>query len=188
MMKNIWNNQTKDQKGNKMSYIKALSYDYDKKQYRVEIANEVGGILPAIVLQQLTYWTRINKGSFYKFIEPCGHDNYKNGDSWTEELGMSKYQFTEALKKLETIGVADHKTDSNRMTWYTINNNKLEELLEKIYGEKPQMEALIANNTIKERETKQPLLADYTKDNNGNYYDNEGNWISERVLEQMKIK
>ncbi len=37
---------------------------------------------------------------FYKFLEPSDHPAYKNGDSWTEELGMSRHEFRTAFDKI----------------------------------------------------------------------------------------
>lgn len=63
-----------------------------------------GSVTASILMQQLDYWFEKKPGGFYKFLEPCENNElYKTGDSWTEELGFSKYEFKSAFEK---IGVA----------------------------------------------------------------------------------
>jgi len=42
---------------------------------------------------QLNYWFSKKPNGFYKFLEPCNHPLYKAGDSWSEELGISRRVF-----------------------------------------------------------------------------------------------
>ncbi len=42
---------------------------------------------------QLDYWFSKKPNGFYKFLEPCNHPLYKAGDSWSEELGISRRVF-----------------------------------------------------------------------------------------------
>lgn len=51
-------------------------------------------------MQQLDYWFENHPEGFYKFLLPSDHPAYKNGDSWTEELGMSKDEFRTAFDKI----------------------------------------------------------------------------------------
>jgi hypothetical protein len=45
----------------------------------------------AIAFSRLLYWFRKKPDGFYKFKQPCRkHPLYKKGDSWGEELGMSR--------------------------------------------------------------------------------------------------
>lgn len=47
-----------------------------------------------LVVQHLEYWFRgKKKNGFFKFSAPCNHKLYREGDSWTEELGISKSSF-----------------------------------------------------------------------------------------------
>lgn len=58
---------------------------------------------PIAVLQhQLNYWFSKYPDGFYKFVEPCKHALYKEGDSWTEEIGYSRPVFNKAF---DTIGI-----------------------------------------------------------------------------------
>jgi len=69
--------------------------------YIKEIRPVTGSISGAILMQQLEWWFHHSKGSkFYKFLEPPEKENryYKEGDSWTEELGFSDDEFRTAFK------------------------------------------------------------------------------------------
>jgi len=59
-----------------------------------------GSVTAAILLQRLDYWFSEFPDGFYKFLEPCNHELYREGDSWTEELGFSQEEFTTAWKKI----------------------------------------------------------------------------------------
>ena len=57
--------------------------------YRKDLNAITGGVIGSIMLGQLIYWAAKNDYKpFYKFIQPCGHALYKEGDSWAEELGI----------------------------------------------------------------------------------------------------
>lgn len=64
--------------------------------YRKIAKNVVG----CIVFQQLEYWFRKVSGQpFFKFLAPCHNKRplYRDGDSWTEELGISELEFRTAF-------------------------------------------------------------------------------------------
>jgi len=55
----------------------------------------------ALIFQKLEYWSSKypNKG-FYKFLEPCEKNPlYRVGDSWSEELGISRVTFNKSFEK-----------------------------------------------------------------------------------------
>ena len=68
--------------------------------YVKELHPIAGGVLGCLVMQQLDYWFEGHPGGFYKFLEPSDHTAYKDGDSWTEELGMSRHEFRTAFDKI----------------------------------------------------------------------------------------
>jgi hypothetical protein len=98
------NNQTKKMK-NKILAATSRTIPYIKQLNAI-----TGSALSSILMQQLDYWfvrseddgTGQKDGSFYKFLEPCSHNKYKEGESWTEELGLSKAEFRTAF---DNIGV-----------------------------------------------------------------------------------
>ena len=68
--------------------------------YVKELHAIAGGVLGCLVMQQLDYWFENHPEGFYKFLEPSDHPAYKEGDSWTEELGMSRHEFRTAFDKI----------------------------------------------------------------------------------------
>lgn len=56
----------------------------------------------SMIMSHMEYWFERQPNGFYKFIEPCNHNLYKEGDSWTEALDMTRSTFTRALKKIAT--------------------------------------------------------------------------------------
>lgn len=57
-----------------------------------------------LIAGKLEYWFSKPQyeGGFYKFIEPCADPLYREGDSWSEELGVSRKLFAKAF---DIIGV-----------------------------------------------------------------------------------
>lgn len=68
--------------------------------YMPELNPISGGILPSILMQQLDYWFHRYPDGYWKFLAPCGHLMYKEGDSWTEEIGMSQHEFRTAFDSI----------------------------------------------------------------------------------------
>jgi len=69
--------------------------------YRPRLNQITGSVLSSILLHQIIYWAYKSNNLFYKFKEPCNHKLYKPGDSWTEELGFTRWENETALKKIE---------------------------------------------------------------------------------------
>jgi len=103
--------------------------------YRPQYNLITSKVTASILLQQISYWWHTSKRRpFYKFRAPCEHEKYRGGDSWTEELGMTGAEFDTALaaisKKItkgtsKTEALKDNLvvywTDSDRITWYQLN-------------------------------------------------------------------
>lgn len=109
----------------------------DKKLivYRKELNKITGSVTATILLQQLIFHASHNKYEpFYKFIEPCNNELYKDGDSWIEELGFTVHEFRTAYKKLEDLEIVSKKTNMNRVSFYTINKSHLGNLIFRIYA------------------------------------------------------
>jgi hypothetical protein len=53
-----------------------------------------------IILGTLEYWFSKKVDGFYKFIEPCAHRLYKEGDSWAEHLGCNRKSFSKSFNKI----------------------------------------------------------------------------------------
>jgi len=115
--------------------------------YRPELRAITGSVTATILLQQVLYrWDNNNREPFYKFRVPCDHALCRDGDTWTQELGFSVFEFDNALKKIgfkrtgknkdaeNTDKPIEYWTDLNRVTWYTIIPEILEPLFNKVYG------------------------------------------------------
>lgn len=70
--------------------------------YDLEVAQQLKNRTAASLLNKLLYWFEKYQDGFYKFMEPCNHKLYRQGDSWTEEMGMARRTFTRAF---DLIGV-----------------------------------------------------------------------------------
>jgi hypothetical protein len=80
--------------------IALLADDKEMITYRPKLNQLTGSVVATILLQQIIYrWVRSNRHPFYKFGAPCAHPNYKPGDSWQEEIGISRSELETALKK-----------------------------------------------------------------------------------------
>ena len=116
--------------------LQVLADDKKLILYRKELNKITGSITATILLQQFIFHASQKKyESFYKFIEPCDHELYREGDSWTEELGFTKYEFNTAYKKLENLGIVTKKINMSRVTFYTLNRALLGKLIKSIYEE-----------------------------------------------------
>ena len=72
--------------------------------YYPELVQKAGSINATLMMAQLEFWFKLTGGRpFYKFLEPCGHELYKEGDSWSEELGMTSSEIRSAFKHIGTI-------------------------------------------------------------------------------------
>jgi hypothetical protein len=65
---------------------------------------ESGDEKMCLVMAQCEYWFGHKPDGFYKFMSPAKGDNaaYREGDSWTEEMGMSNTKIANALKPICT--------------------------------------------------------------------------------------
>lgn len=68
--------------------------------YFPELKTVCSGIASTILMQQLEYWFAHHRDGFYKFLAPCRHPKYKQGDSWIEELQFSPSEFRTAFDKI----------------------------------------------------------------------------------------
>lgn len=121
--------------------------------YYPELGKKLGGITPAILMRQLEYWFDKNKyKNFYKFLEPCDNGSYKEGDSWIEEIGISKAEFRNAFSKIGVVykskkefKEAEDKFQGKpycsyidrmeRRTYYVRNHEKVKEILNAVINE-----------------------------------------------------
>ena len=95
-----------------------------------------GSVTAAILLAQIAYWfQKSGDAPFYKFEKPCNHEAYRPGDSWCEELGFTRTEFTAARSKfaikkqsgeevkelLDSGALVVYWTTVDRRTFYALN-------------------------------------------------------------------
>jgi len=115
--------------------------------YRPSFARALDSVMAAILLQQIIHWYgAAGKKPFYKFKQPCNHDDYRDGDSWTEELVFSRHEFDDALALIGfkiTTGksredapdaLVYYWTDLNRKTFYEVNASGFRKMAANLYG------------------------------------------------------
>ena len=74
-------------------------------KYHPHIDKITGSQQGTLILSSLEFWFIKKPDGFYKFIEPCSHRLYKKGDSWLEEVGLSRKRFARAF---EEFGIKYH--------------------------------------------------------------------------------
>lgn len=125
--------------------INLISEDNNLIIYRPSLRVVGKSVTGTILLSQIIYrWDKNKRKPFYKFKEPCLHEDYRDGDSWCEELGFSKKEFDSALKNISFKVTAktkneDHEmpiefwTKQDRKTYYNINEVNLQKSLNGIF-------------------------------------------------------
>ena len=72
--------------------------------YDPNLNKATGSVTATLLFLQLEHWFKVTKGKpFYKFLEPCDDPQYREGDSWTEELGFSKPEFRTAFNHIGKV-------------------------------------------------------------------------------------
>ncbi|MCP4140244.1 MAG: hypothetical protein GY755_08140, partial [Chloroflexi bacterium] len=131
--------------------VNILAEDQEIVMYRKGLKRITGTVHSAILLSQMLYWhKKSNRKPFYKFRASCQHEKYREGDSWAEELGFSPSSFDNALRRIGTkitkgvsktqayekqdaTGIIVYWTDASRLTWYSVNEDLLGNLLSDNY-------------------------------------------------------
>lgn len=118
--------------------------------YDPRLAQVLGSVNAALLLQQVLYWWFLSgRQPFYKFKEPCSHFLYRPGDSWAEELGLSRRQLDQARARIAVrvsgpgeaggAGRPDRPVRywvaAGHISFYTVNPAALAALLEQAHGE-----------------------------------------------------
>ena len=142
-----------------MDAIKIMADEKAVISYRPKFNKHTGSVLATILLQQAAYWwCKMGEQPYYKFKEPCNAPQYRDGESWCEELGFSRREFDTACTMLEERGFIHKKTDMSRLTWYTVSQEKISEMMDLVYGSRKGGNALYvkAENAVTYRR-KTPL-------------------------------
>ncbi|MBP6098355.1 MAG: hypothetical protein KA477_00060 [Candidatus Levybacteria bacterium] len=95
--------------------------NYTIPSYEKIIKKDFGSKHAAKVINRLEYWFSKMPAGFFKFLEPCKHYLYREGDSWTEELDFSRQVFNSVF---DLIGVR-YKSKTEFMSAHDKFNGKL---------------------------------------------------------------
>ena len=134
--------------------------------YRPQYNAITGKVTATILLQQISYWWhKSGRKPFYKFRAPNEHQKYRQGDSWTEELGMTVYEFDGALRRIgKKVTKGQSKadllnshlviywTDSNRLTWYQLNESLFYTALCYAYNDPAVLKEVALSDLLGKRE------------------------------------
>jgi hypothetical protein len=127
-------------------------------KYYPALQSFIGCERATLIAGKLEYWFSNPKyeGGFYKFVEPCDHPLYREGDSWSEEVGLSRKIFNRAF---DVIGVryksksafltaenkfqgklyASYHDRVTNQTIYVRNHEFASQLFEKVFSKKPSL-------------------------------------------------
>jgi len=167
--------------------LKIIADDKSLITYRPALNKITKSVIGTILLQQILYWHDKSKGKFYKFKAPCNHKDYREGDSWTEELGFNKSEFDRALKCIgcqkksdKAISLLDEDalneyqekynsafviywTDMDRKTWYIIQEYNLRKSICAIYENLDVRHTEIDTPDLRESDIQISLLTETNK-------------------------
>jgi hypothetical protein len=119
-----------------------------------------------VLMQQLDYWFARYPDGFYKFLAPPeqDHPNYKEGDSWQEEIGISVDEFRTAFdligvrylsknafnkyeNKFQDRYYCSYYDRASRLTYYFRNHELTDNVLQDlISGKRLEVEKSISRN------------------------------------------
>lgn len=150
---------------NKIQYIKEL------KQL-----DGIKSVNACLLMAQIEYWFAIMGNSFFKYKERPETEQYryKEGESWTEELGISSAEFTNAFAQIgvsynskKVYDEAKSNGDEFQGRFYCSYHNKVSRLTYYFRNDKKVGEAI---KTIRELKTQSPgdkdsKLSNSTKSN-----------------------
>ncbi len=139
-----------------MSTVGGNGREYYVK-YHPQLAKAFGNGNAALIIDRLEYWLAKKPDGFYKFFEPCQHPLYREGDSWLEELGLSRRSFLHAFL---SIGVrynsftafhevqdkfqgklyASYYARQTHQSFFVRNHQVVDEFLSTVHGELPRVE------------------------------------------------
>jgi len=176
---------------NKSKTNKTLAIFASPIPYYPQIRSMTGGVLSAILMQQLEYWFAMPKYSkgFYKFLAPCQNKLCKKGDSWEESLGFSSREFKTAFK---AIGIAYKSKNQFRnannagdvfegkfycsyhdrltgLTWYFRNDNLVDRAIDDLVNSVNDDQDFLVNDDRAVTRNDEPLVPYYTETTNRDY-------------------
>lgn len=131
-----------------------------------KVRDHFSSINSAVVFNRLVYWSNKKPDGFYKFKQPSPKNRlYKYGDSWQEELGMSRKTLDSAMSPLVTTFkskkqflaekdkfkgkiFASYTNRTTYQTFYLIDKHALEAFYTKLGIIKPPSSPSVSNAPI----------------------------------------
>lgn len=106
-------------------WLRTISEDARMIAYRPNFRRITGSVTAAILLQQILYrWVNNGFKPFYKYKEPCDATDYREGDSWCEELAFSREEFDSALKRIGSKVTTEKGKDLDSLVWYRVMGDR----------------------------------------------------------------
>ncbi|MDT5061494.1 MAG: hypothetical protein QOH63_1953 [Acidobacteriota bacterium] len=113
---------------------KILQITRDSIPYVKSLRALAGSVTGCILMQQLDYWFAKHPEGFFKFLEPCPNSpHYKEGDSWTEEIGFSTAEFRTAFDSIGVRYTSKKQYDEALASNVLFEVNELGEVKQKFY-------------------------------------------------------
>lgn len=167
-------------------FLTLIAEDREVVSYRPRLNKMTGSVTATILLQQILFrWKHNGCKPFYKFYAPCQHSQYREGDSWQEEIGFTRREFEsarDAIAEKVTTGTSKTElrktaivlywTDREHRTWYDVNADVLNAKLAELYSE-PQSLSNVQNvQQIENEQNEQQIVSESTTEINNKNSEN----------------
>lgn len=148
--------------------------------YYPSLREETGSVNAAIIVAYLEECFKEKGKLFYKFMEPCKHSKYVEGESVVEELQMTSTEFRTAFKHIGVVyksKKAFNKSEDKfqgkmylsyydritKLTYYVRNNELVNRKLHKLeespkVGQAKEKERTVESQTIEKQEIKKQSI------------------------------
>jgi len=164
--------------------------------YYPELREYVGSINAVLIVSYLEACFEEKGRSFYKFMEPCGHGYYKEGESWSEVLHMTGTEFRTAFKHIGTVYKSKREYNRSedkfqgkmylsyydrisKMTYYMRNDDLVNRVLQLVGREE---------NTIAKAATKEEEIAIRYETTEGDEFRVEKKTVESNRTEENKVE
>lgn len=165
-----------------------MKYNYladlrDGIPYRKSLRKYTGSVTASLLMQQLDFHFASYPDGFYKFLSSVpSHPDYRENDSWTEELGFSEKEFRHAFDcigvrytsktswgQVENPFINEHGEEKfycsyfdkqKGLTWYFRNHAKVDGLVEELIKLTPP--------AMRKRPSKVEFPVAYQRESTGN--------------------
>ena len=148
---------------NRLAAFSRRIIPYNPEFRRLPLVKSVNS---ALLLQQLDFWFD-KYSSFWKFIEPApNHYKYNEGDSWTEELGMSKDEFRTAFSAIGIVykSKSQFMATENKFVQKDSQGNETEYYYASFIDRKHNLTYYIRNDELLDRQLTELIQASSLKD------------------------